>query len=201
MFKRMLRQYILEAVILLITLLGIAVFCCLHLELKDKLSSGVLWLTAMAVIYYAIETKRLRLVSLSQLKVQKETMKNEFLPIVYPITGMMQGQLLRLSLINKGKSIAKHIDVYVQSEPIFKIPSLSVGLPEENEFEWRDERISSLTTDQTVGDINIEFKYRDIYNRSYQTLGIKFVRDEPAPHNRFQLDRNNWEFKRKYNQG
>lgn len=196
----MFRNYLLEIIVLLITLVGIVVFCCLHLELKDRLSSSVLWLTAMAVIYYAIETKQLRLVSLSQLKVQKESMKNEFLPIVYPFAGMVQGQLLRLSLINKGKSIAKHIEIYVQGELKFKVPSLSVGLPEEDEFEWRDESISTLTTDQTVENISIEFKYKDIYNRSYQTVGIIFVRDEPAPHNRFQLDRSNWEFKRKYKQ-
>ena len=190
----------LELVVLALTLVGWAVLVFTKLEHKDKLSIGVLWLTAWVVVYYSLETKKLRLVSLSQLKVQKETMKNEFLPIIYPTSGMVQGQLLRLELINKGKGIAKHIEIVINPNLKFTIPSLSEKLPEENKFEWRDDKISKITTDQKNKDIRLELRYKDIYNRSYKTTGITFYRDEPEPGNRFQLNKSNWDFIRKYNQ-
>src|SRR4051794_36943372 len=89
---------LLELFIILITWIGWTTLLYLNLELKDSLSSAVLWLTAWLVVYYSVETKRLRIVSTQQALIQEEVMMNEFLPIVVPFSGMVQNRMLRLEL-------------------------------------------------------------------------------------------------------
>src|ERR1700745_153507 len=77
-----------------------------------KLSGTVLWLTALAIFWYAYETYQLKLSTSQQADLQEVIMQNEFLPILEPIgrakgATLKNGQFSDFQMRNLGKGPAK----------------------------------------------------------------------------------------------
>jgi hypothetical protein len=186
---------LLELLIIIATWIGWAILIHLNLELKDGLSSGVLWLAAWLVVYYSVETKRLRIISSKQVIIQEEIMMNEFLPIVAPIAGMIQNRMLRLELENAGRGLAKNLEIRLKAIPVIVGLSITGGNSITREF--HEDGIAEISANPETENIDMELRYQDIYNRKFRTTKLSFYRDKPSPQNRFQLKEGGWRFEQR----
>src|SRR4051812_16667740 len=88
----------------------------LHLSDGEKINSTVLWLTALAIFWYAYETYQLKKTSGEQAAIQEEIMLNEFLPILEPLApargAVLENSGLHMQIRNLGRGPAKCIEVY-----------------------------------------------------------------------------------------
>jgi hypothetical protein len=193
-----LKNNTLELVIAFITVIGWVKVASLDLEFKDKISSGVLWLTAWLVVYYAVETKRLRIeteklsqYSANQLKLQKEVMANELMPVAVPKSGFMQGTYLSLELENSGRGLMKNLNMKISDAPI-PFGFIAAG---DNIAQTREEPLlEGVAKQKPKSRIEVKFEYRDLYDGTYETLGCYFILDAQDSGARYNLMVNDWTF-------
>ncbi len=169
-------------------------FLWFDLSANTKVSSIILWLTAIVIIKYTIETYDLRVTTEKEVRVQEEIMMNEFLPIVAPFDGMLQNKMLRINLRNAGRGLAKNVEIKLNDRSI--ISGLSIFGGDGITREFHLDEISRITANQRNNDIAMEIRYQDIYNREFTTRKCVFYRDEPEPRNRFQLKEGAWRFEK-----
>lgn len=169
-------------------------FLWFNLSADTKVSSIILWATAVIVVKYTIETYDLRITTEKEVKVQEEIMMNAFLPVIAPLSGMLQNKMLRIDLRNAGQGLAKNVEIKLNSTSVVK----GVSILGQNgiEREFRADEIGTLTANQRNNNISMEIKYQDIYNRKFKTYKCSFYRDKPKPQNLFQLKEGGWRFEK-----
>lgn len=170
----------------------------LHLSDADKVNGTVLWLTALAIFWYAAEAYQLKLNSLDQTAMQEIIMKNEFLPILEPLAARASGAWLRagnfsgLQVRNLGRGPAKYIEITVAGVRAELNWSLASG--EQGSLRLPSTARNRLKTAlaPSAAQVNMRIIYQDIYKRKFQTEHIIFERAAGA----YRLRPGSWDFKR-----
>jgi hypothetical protein len=167
----------------------------LDINANDELTATLLFITALIVFWYTRETYDLKRIAEKEVRVARQTQMNEFMPIIYPLSGILQGDQLNLELGNDGKGLAKRIRVNLGSVTVVEGRSIKGKDRADVHGEKHLANIAMQTNNQSVNEIPLEIIYEDIYKRTFRTVGCSFVRDEPGPQNRFRLQKEEWEFR------
>lgn len=177
----------------------VAAYGLIQVSDGDKINETVLWLTSLAIFWYAYETYQLKLITSEQVAIQEVIMQNEFLPILEPVATkgnyarLRAGRLSGFEVRNLGRGPAKYIELHVGKLHLPLEWSLAenerkqVQLPAIN----RPAIIEQLQTDPRM--VNFRLTYQDIYKRKFQTQNIFFDRLERGT---YTLRQGTWDFKR-----
>jgi hypothetical protein len=161
-----------------------------------RINDTVLWLTSLAIFWYAFETYQLKKNTTEQVRVQEDIMLNEFLPILEPIgqAALSPAGLKNMYIRNLGKGPAKYIKVYIGKEKIVLNWSLAGGEQESISLEAGARRQVNSLLNTAPGAINVKIKYQDIYKRRFQTENVIF--DRTGRGKTYRLRQGTWDFKR-----
>jgi hypothetical protein len=173
-------------------------FLRFDLSADTKVSSLILWFTAIVLIRYTIETYDLRLATEKEVRIQEEIMRNEFLPILAPIDegAIVQDSSFRLTVVNVGKGIARDVELQVKGLVLAKGYTVKA---DGNEFpiNGEDPRITSITQNpRPPAVMDAAILYKDIYGRHFRTTGLKFNLDQNDPKTRYTLSTTQWAYKK-----
>ncbi|HSX45727.1 MAG TPA: hypothetical protein VLG27_01835 [Candidatus Saccharimonadia bacterium] len=170
----------------------------IHLSDGDRVNATVLWLTSLAIFWYAYETYQLKQSTADQVDLQEEIMLNEFLPILEPVaTGrgalIKNGQLQNLQIRNLGRGPAKYVEAYLGSVNVALNLSLAAGEQEPLRLDatFRQAVREALTLKPAT--VRMRIKYQDIYGRKFQTEHVVFERQTVGT---YKLRQGTWDFKR-----
>lgn len=169
-----------------------------HVTGDGKISGTVLWLTALAIFWYAYETYQLKISTSEQVVMQEVIMQNEFLPILEPIgkgTGarLQAGRFTNLEIRNLGKGPAKYIELHLGRATLPLNWSLASGEHKTVRLTAAERRIIAEAM-QDSARIRLRLTYQDIYKRVFQTEHIVF---DKAPRGAgYRLRSGAWDFKR-----
>jgi hypothetical protein len=173
-------------------------FLWFDLSAEAKLNAIVLWLTSLAIFWYAYEAYQLKISTSKQTDNQEEIMLNEFLPILAPAEKKQPAVLQNSSLKNFyihnfGKGPAKYVEVYVGRVKVCSDHSVSKG--EDEEIRVKPEsrtRLKELLC-SAPAKLSVKICYEDIYGRRFKTVNI--VLDKNAK-DRYTIRRGKWDFER-----
>lgn len=176
-----------------------AAYHLMYLSDGEKLNATVLWLTALAIFWYAYETYQLKMNTSEQVDIQEVIMQNEFLPILEPISAkgkqgaLRNGRLSSFEVRNLGRGPAKYIEIHIGKLhtplewSLAEHERKSVQLP----VDMRREVATLLQNAPAT--VNLRLTYQDIYKRKFQTQNIIFDR---LPRGGYTLRQGTWDFKR-----
>lgn len=176
-----------------------AAYGWLHLSDADKINATVLWLTALAIFWYAYETYQLKISTSSQADIQEVIMQNEFLPILEPVSGRAlaglakTGRFTNFQMRNLGRGPAKYIELHVGSVRIPLTWSLAGGEHEAVLLPLAARREVATALKTSPASVRLRVAYQDIYKRTFQTEHIVFDRQRNGS---YQLRSGTWDFKR-----
>jgi hypothetical protein len=203
-FKELIKRNIV-AVLLLFFLVGAgfiwaAGWFSFYLSNDEKVNATVLWLTSLAIFWYAYETYQLKISTSDQAAIQEVIMQNEFLPILEPVSGKgsgaswQGGRFHNFEMRNLGRGPAKYMQLHVGAIHVPLEFSLAGGergmvtLP----LAARRELTQFLKTQPAK--LQLRIIYQDIYKRKFQTEHIVF--DKRARGAGYQLRQGSWDFRR-----
>ncbi len=171
----------------------------LQIDDASKINGTVLWLTALAIFWYAYETYQLKKSTAEQVDLREEIMLNEFLPILEPF-GRGRSAVLgsnkfnTLGVRNLGKGPAKYIFITIGGTRVSINNSLGAGeaaavrsRPELNKA------VAALVTDSPKS-VKLNLAYQDIYGRVFRTDNITL--DKTGHAKSYALREGTWDFKR-----
>jgi len=167
------------------------------LSADAKFNSIILWVTAIVVIKYTIETYDLRKTTEKEVKIQEEIMRNEFLPIITPVEkdAIIQDSTFRMYIANVGKGIARDVELQMHGLILAKGYTVKAG---QNDFliSGEDRNISAITqAESPPTEMDAVILYKDIYGRHFRTVGLKFILDEDDRNTRYTLNITKWAYK------
>jgi hypothetical protein len=171
----------------------------LRLSDGDKVNSTVLWLTALAIFWYAYEAYQLKLSNTNQAELQEVIMQNEFLPILEPVATRASGAVLRggnfsgLQVRNLGKGPAKYIEIVVAGVHAELEWSLASGEHEILRLPPAVRAQVKAAMAEQPAKVSLRLIYQDIYKRKFQTEHVAFER---KPRGEYRLRQGSWDFKR-----
>ena len=192
-----------------------------HLSNDEKVNASVLWLTSLAIFWYAYETYQLKQNTSEQVAIQEVIMQNEFLPILEPVaagqngkastntgakvgsnnsknTGkeasLTAGRFKNFQVRNLGRGPAKYIELRIGNSTVPLEWSLASGERETVQLPADARReIAALLRDGPAK-IRLRLVYQDIYKRKFQTEHIVF--DKTSQGTTYRLRQGTWDFKR-----
>ena len=171
----------------------------LKLTDADKISDTVLWLTALAIFWYAYEAYQLKLSTAQQVELQEVIMQNEFLPILEPVAAKTGDAVLRggnftnLQIRNLGKGPAKYIEIYIGGTEVAMNWSLASSEAEAVKVDRESKPAVKELLAKAPTTVRVRILYQDIYKRKFQTEHIVFDR---TARGRYTLVQGSWDFKR-----
>ncbi len=173
-------------------------FTDFHLSNDARVSDTVLWLTSLAIFWYAYETYQLKQSTSDQVNLQEEIMLNEFLPIIEPTQKgrgpILTGKELKgLRLRNLGKGPAKYIEVYIDTVKVSLDSSLASDEAETVSLGVSNKRAMTSVLAGNPDRIKLKITYQDIYNRKFKTDNI-FL--DKTGRGNYSLREGAWDFKR-----
>jgi len=165
----------------------------------EKINGTVLWLTALAIFWYAYETYQLKKSTADQVEIQEEIMLNEFLPILVPVRKgpravLRNNDLSKLCIRNLGKGPAKYVEIYFGSVKIDMNSSLAGGEEESVKIEATTQQALRQILVDSPASLKMRITYKDIYSRRFQTVNILW--DKTGPGQTYTLRQGAWDFKR-----
>lgn len=178
-------------------------YALLHLSNGEEINATVLWLTALAIFWYAYETYQLKQSTSIQANLQEVIMLNEFLPILEPVSSggvatLSGGRLQNLQIRNLGKGPAKYVEIYLGSVRVAMNWSLAGGEQEPVRLntEVRAAVREALLLKPAV--FRMRIRYQDIYGRRFETNHIAF---DKVARGGYRLKQGTWDFKQLKKQG
>lgn len=177
--------------------IGSVIIFCLSTSSQDLVSNLVLWITAMIVLAYTIETAMLRTVSNSQLSISSKALQNDMLPVLMIVPQcVLQDDRLHLVLKNIGKGPAREIRVNLEGNTLYEGLML---LPDEQRMlvgtpSGYGKTLKDLTNDKQREQINMSITYFDMYERRIDINGIVLSKDADISGNRFVMEEGKWKF-------
>jgi hypothetical protein len=171
-----------------------------YLSNDEKVNATVLWLTSLAIFWYAYETYQLKISTSDQAAIQEVIMQNEFLPILEPVAGkggaasLQAGRFRNFELRNLGRGPAKYIELHVGATVIPLDFSLASGERESIAAPLIMRREVARLLATKPGKLRVRITYQDIYKRKFQTEHIVF--DKPTRGEIYKLRQGSWDFRR-----
>jgi hypothetical protein len=187
-------------------LVGAAIICTadyflwFDVSAQEKLDAVILWLTSLAIFWYAYEAYQLKLSTSKQTDNQEEIMLNEFLPILAPAEKKQQATLTTQSLknfyiFNFGKGPAKYVEVYIGKLQICSNLTVSKGDYEAISVSTNARKAMRELLNKNQTKISMWLYYEDIYGRKFKSENIIFDKENEVS-NKYMLRKGSWDFKR-----
>jgi hypothetical protein len=172
-------------------------FIAFKLSDGEKVNGDVLWLTALAIFWYAYETYQLKICTTEQVALQEEIMVNEFLPIVEPIargngSTLKNNTFKELYIRNLGKGPAKYIRLYIQGIQIVEPMSLASNEEISIDVDAADKQILREILVDKPERLEMKLEYEDIYYRKFITSSIVLTANKGS--HSYTLKRGRWDF-------
>lgn len=174
-------------------------FTAFNISDGEKVNGAVLWLTALAIFWYAYETYQLKKSATDQVTLQEEIMLNEFLPILEPIS-QSGGPVLKtasfrnLRIRNLGRGPAKYIKVYVGALEVQANLSLASQEAESVFVQKASQPQLRKLLAAEEQKLKLKIEYEDIYGRKFRTGNITLTRDAKTAG--YHLKKGSWDFVR-----
>jgi hypothetical protein len=174
-------------------------FLWFDLSAEAKINASVLWLTSLAIFWYAYEAYQLKVSSSKQAETQEEIMLNEFLPILAPVdknpkTILQNGRLKHFYVHNFGKGPAKYAGIFIGKVKVTNNLSVSEGEDEEVFVDNYANKELARFVKTRPSKIPVKFFYEDIYGRKFKTENVFLDRNNKT--NSYLLRSGSWDFKR-----
>lgn len=165
----------------------------LSLLFGAKLNDLLIFNTLIAVLWYSRETMDLKRNSNREIELLRSAEMNKMIPILLFREGARlhrDGNLSAFQIRNIGSGVAKDISVILSSVEVERNFNLAPGDSRQINIEGHRENVVD-TVNQSPEEINMEIRYKDIYERKFRTVEITFTRDDDGNYN---LDRGKWKF-------
>jgi hypothetical protein len=174
-------------------------FLWFDIDAQEKVDATILWLTSLAIFWYAYEAYQLKLSTSKQTENQEEIMLNEFLPILAPaerkMTAILQnGNLKNFYIYNFGKGPAKYVEVFVGKVKICSGHSVSKGEHEEIKVDLIARPDLRGLIEKSHPKLSMRLCYEDIYGRKFKSENI--LLDREGTSKKYILRKGSWDFKR-----
>jgi hypothetical protein len=174
-------------------------FLWFDISAQEKMDGVLLWLTSLAIFWYAYEAYQLKISSFRQAETQEEIMLNDFLPILAPVENMgetilLNGNFKNLRIYNFGKGPAKYVKVFLGKVVICSSISVNKGEVEEIKINSDAEKQLRELILKTPEKLLIKIYYEDIYGRKFKSENI--ILDKVESSGKYVLRKGSWDFKR-----
>ena len=200
--KQKIKTNVIILLLLCFSVVSALIWLSQHLGIKltdgEKLNAMVLWLTALAILWYAYETYQLKKNTSDQVNIQEDIMLNEFLPIIEPLGRgaklLKNGSFSNLRLRNLGKGPAKYIELSAMGAKINLNMSLAGGGEEQlgSADSQSAKQLASLLKARPK-QVKAKISYQDIYKRQFVTNNVIF---DLKSNGSYVLRPGSWDFKR-----
>lgn len=161
--------------------------------IKGSLNDFLIFYTLIALLWYSWETMDLKRNSTKEIELIRQAEMNKMMPILVFREGARlhsDGNLSAFQIRNIGSGIAKDIKVILSSVDIEENFNLAPGESRQINIEGHRENVVDAIK-QSPPEINMEIRYKDIYERRFRTVEITFSSDADGHYN---LDRGRWKF-------